>query len=257
MKLLEFNNYLMRYKMINYRSDLKLKVYQQCGCDEDIILAALADEEFSVKDEARFFINPGAEEARYKFLNFMMKNRHGTPYEKGYLNCFFEGPIFILRQWHRHRIGWSYSEQSARWEVARPDFYIATPDIPMKRVVDSKKTAPQFVLLSEQEYNQYIVDQKRAYEVQWDSYQSQLQAGIDKEHARTVLGVGLYTKQYATCNPRSLMAFLSLRKHEPTAFYKSYPQWQIDYIARRYDEIFKQYWPLTHRSFCENGFVAP
>ena len=96
-----------------------------------------------------------------------------------------------------------------------------------------------------------------AYQGAWDAYQEMLRKGIAKEVARTVLPVGTYSSAFVTCNPRSLMAFLSLRTHDEGAAFTSYPQAEIEDVARQLETAFADLFPLTHEAFNTNGRVAP
>lgn len=81
--------------------------------------------------------------------------------------------------------------------------------------------------------------------------------GLDPGLARDCLPVGIYSPCWVTCNPRSLMVFLSLRTHDPDAKFVSYPLYEIEEAARAVEKIFAVGWPMTYKAFCENGRVAP
>ena len=91
----------------------------------------------------------------------------------------------------------------------------------------------------------------------WAQYRDMLDHGIAREVARNVLPVTTYSSMYATCNPRSLMHFLSLRTRDETAAYPSKPQFEIDNAARQMAIHFAETMPLTHEAFTRNGRVAP
>jgi thymidylate synthase (FAD) len=96
-----------------------------------------------------------------------------------------------------------------------------------------------------------------SYQQSYAKYESLLHAGYAKEVARVVLPVGIYSSCWVTCNPRSLMSFLSLRTHEPTAKFASYPQAEIEMAARAAEKILADGWPLTYAAFVRHGRVAP
>lgn len=81
--------------------------------------------------------------------------------------------------------------------------------------------------------------------------------GFDPGLARACLPVGIYSACYVTCNPRSLMHFLSLRVGSDDATFRSYPLWEIEEAANAAEELLKEGWPLTYKAFIENGRVAP
>jgi thymidylate synthase (FAD) len=96
-----------------------------------------------------------------------------------------------------------------------------------------------------------------SYNCAWLRYQMLLNHGIAKEVARMVLPVGIMSQMYATCNARSLMAFLSLRTKDPSSLFPSYPQHEIEMVAKKMEAFFIEKMPLTHSSFQKNGRVSP
>jgi thymidylate synthase (FAD) len=122
------------------------------------------------------------------------------------------------------------------WKPGRPKFTRCEDDGIYSRLIDSLAVS---------------------YEVAYESYTRNLALGIDPGLARDCLPVAIYSSCWVTCNPRSLMAFLSLRTHESTAAYPSYPLWEIELAARACEQIFAAGWPITYRAFCDLGRVAP
>lgn len=94
---------------------------------------------------------------------------------------------------------------------------------------------------------------KAAYTYSYDKYRTLIEMGYAKEVARACLPVGIYSPCWVTCNPRSLMAFLSLPTHEPTANFVSYPQAEIEEAAQICEQVLAEGWPLTYKAFCANG----
>lgn len=181
-------------------------------------------------------------------IRFLMRERHGSPFEHNFFRFHVRAPIFVVREWFRHRIGWSYNEMSGRYtelpsqawvprleeirtQVGKPGAYTYEPVSP--EVADA---AREEILLSNQ--------------TAWASYNSLLGMGVAKEVARTVLPVGNFTEFFASCNARSLMAFCSLRNH-PSA------QAEIRAYAECLEEALHQHMPYTHGSFVNNQRIAP
>ncbi len=98
---------------------------------------------------------------------------------------------------------------------------------------------------------------KRSYVLAYQIYEENLALGIDPGLARDCLPVGIYSGCWVTCNPRSMMAFLSLRTHDPDADAVSYPLYEIEMAARKCEKIFAELFPITYKAFCDNGRVAP
>ena len=187
-------------------------------------------------------------------INFLMKNRHGTPFEHNMFTFRIKAPIFVFREFHRHRIGWSYNEMSGRYTELLPEFYVPAMNRPI--VQEGKPGHYSFTAGSKGEWMSMpnIVE---VYEFAWGKYQDMLSAGIAKEIARMVLPVGIMSQMYATCNARSLMAFLSLRTKDETSKFPSYPMQEIEMVARNMEAFFSDRMPLTHEAFQKNGRVSP
>jgi thymidylate synthase (FAD) len=84
-----------------------------------------------------------------------------------------------------------------------------------------------------------------------------LGAGVAREVARGVLPVNIYSSAYVTMNARALMNFLSLRMSAEGSHFPSYPQREIEMVAEKYEQIFKEIMPLTYEAFVKNGRVSP
>lgn len=141
-----------------------------------------------------------------KLINYLMKNEHHTPFEKIVVELHIKCPIFVARQWFRHRIG-SFNEASARykkfeWETYRPSEW---------RIQDTKNKQSSKDNLDDSEKVKvdYMVNQ--AYDIAYRAYTEMLEKGVARELARVVMPVGLYTEFFWTVNFRALMNFLKLR----------------------------------------------
>lgn len=233
------------------RSGVDVELVQSMGNDSMVVAAA----KVSTSDNALDFVD---EEANAGLINYLMKHRHGTPFEHGAMTFFVNAPIFVWREWHRHRIGFSYNEESGRYKQLNPVFYIPPPERPSLKINDWKPGRPKF-LIDHTGGSTDIVRNNLAesYKLAYTNYEKNLSAGIDPGLARDCLPVGIYSSCWVTCNPRSLMAFLSLRTHEPDAHFVSYPLYEIELAARKCEEIFAKLWPITYEAFCKNGRVAP
>lgn len=188
-------------------------------------------------------------------LGFLMKNRHGTPFEHNYFKFRIEAPIFVWREFMRHRIGFSYNESSARYRKLDPVFYVPGMDRPL--VQEGKPGAYTFVPgTMEQviETNKLLCE---SYMVSWETYCKLLDNGVAKEVARACLPVAIYSSAYVSCNARSLMAFLSLRTKREGSLFPSFPQREIEMVAELMEFEFAQAMPITHAAFNEYRRVSP
>lgn len=191
-------------------------------------------------------------------INYLMKHRHGTPFEHNSMTFFVKAPIFVWREWHRHRIGFSYNEESARYKVLEPLFYLPDRDRPMMKVNGWKPGRPKFTRCEEEYcYRQLCHNLRETYRLGYSMYLDNLELGVDPGLARDCLPVGIFSSCWVTCNARSLMAFLSLRTHEPTAERVSYPLYEIEVAARKLESHFSRLFPITYTAFVANGRVAP
>ena len=189
-------------------------------------------------------------------INFLMKGRHGSPFEHNMFKFRVEAPIAVFREWHRHRIGFSYNEVSGRYSELKPRFYIPPPERPL--VQEGKPGAYTMVPGSGEQYENMRHLMTGAFISAYNDYELLLEMGIAKEVARGVLPVYLMSSMYVTCNARSLMSFLSLRTDEPDSTFPSKPMWEIDVpCARACEAAFAAAMPVTYQRWNENGRVAP
>lgn len=240
--------------MITTKSTVDVRLIQSMGSDAH--LAAAAWVSTSEGDGLRRAVEKPDDVKGV--ISYLIKHRHGTPFEHSAMTFYVHAPIFVWREWHRHRIGFSYNEDSARYKKLEPVFYVPERDRPMMKVDGWKPGRPKFTRCEDD--NKYLTmcaRLKRNYERGYEDYLANLEDGFDPGLSRDCLSVGIYSGCWVTCNPRSLMAFLSLRVHEPKATFPSYPLYEIEMGAKACEEIFKQGWPITHAAFVENGRVAP
>lgn len=220
------------------------------GGDQGVLAAMLV----STYAEASLLDLTKDPEAGAGRINFLMKNRHGTPFEHNQFRFFVRSGIFVFREFHRHRIGWSYNEESGRYSQLDPIFYVPGKDRPLKQV--GKPGA--YEMVPAPELHPIVVEELCAsYEASYAAYERLLARGVAKEVARMCLPVGITSSMYATCNARSLMSFLSLRTFEPEAMFPSHPQYEIEQVARIFENYFYAEMPITYNAWVNNGRVAP
>lgn len=179
-----------------------------------------------------------------KLIYYMMKHRHGSPFEHSYFTFCVKAPLFVVREWQRHRIG-SFNEISGRYVEFEPDFYY-----PSKWRVPAK-TNKQGSTFDDSEHIGVDIAYEESIHSAWEYYQYILNNGIAREMARMVLPLSLYTQFYWTVNARSLMNFLSLRTTEDA-------QWEIRQYANTIaNNFFMLKMPITYKAWEENGRLAP
>jgi thymidylate synthase (FAD) len=231
---------------ITIRSDFDVDLLNVAGSDSVICMAAKVSTMGSASLNA-------VESAG--LLNFLMKNRHGSPFEHNHLMFRIVCPIAVWREFMRHRIGFSYNEESGRYRELAPVFYMPSRE---RALVQVGKTGHyEFVQGTDEQYEGMVASKTKAYEAAWESYRNELELGIAKEVARFDLPVAIYSSAYVSCNARSLMSFLSLRTKHAYSKFPSYPQWEINQVADQMEDAFAEMFPLTHEAFVKNGRVAP
>lgn len=237
---------------IQTTSDLIVKPIEHMGSDRRIIEAMLVST-MSEEDIQAVLTESKSTKGR---INFLMRERHGSPFEHNAMTFYVAAPIMVFREFHRHRIGFSYNERSGRYSKLEDLFYIPPEERPLIQV----GKPGEYRMLPEPEHIKYLAtidDMLAAYQFSYERYERILERGHAKEIARSVLGVGIYSAMYVTCNARSLMSFLSLRVNEPKATFPSKPQWEIWQVANQMEAQFSSWFPHTHAAFIEHGRVAP
>ena len=180
-------------------------------------------------------------------IRFLMRDRHGTPFEHNSFRFHIRCPIFVAREWMRHRVG-SFNEFSLRYARATDDFYL--PAVEDVRSQVGKPGAYSFEPVSEEVAEATREKLQAVYEAAYLAYEQLVELGVARELARCALPVGAYTEFYWTINARSLMNFLSLRNAETA-------QREIRRYAEACERFLEDRMPITHAAFVANGRVAP
>src|SRR5438034_9466531 len=141
-------------------------------------------------------------------IRFLMRDRHGTPFEHNAFRFHVRAPIFVAREWFRHRIG-SFNEFSMRYARATDDFYV--PEAEDVRSQVGKPGAYSFEPVDPELAEQTREELREVYEHAYATYERLVEAGVARELARSVMPVGAYTEFFWTVNARALMNFVSLR----------------------------------------------
>jgi thymidylate synthase (FAD) len=181
-----------------------------------------------------------------KLINYLLKHSHFSPFEHISFTFHVKAPIFIVRQWFRHRIGMSPNEISRRYTSKQADeFYIPdhirTPD---------KENKQGSIKIKNSELSQECINLiENAYMESYNIYNNLLNKGVAREMARMVLPVGQYTEFYLTTNLRALFHFFNLRAD-------SHAQWEIQEYARAMAEIVKEICPWSFEAFINHNYTG-
>jgi thymidylate synthase (FAD) len=180
-------------------------------------------------------------------IRFLMRDRHGTPFEHNSFRFHVRCPIFVAREWMRHRVS-SFNEFSLRYAKATDDFYV--PEAEDVRSQVGKPGAYSFEPVSDEVAEVTRERLQAVYETAYRTYQELVELGVARELARCALPVGAYTEFYWTVNARSLMNFLSLRNAETA-------QREIRRYAQACERFLEEKMPITYSAFVANQRIAP
>lgn len=229
---------------IAFRSDVTVKLVQAMASDDAVTMAARVS-------TGSLYASP---EKDAGLINYLMRDRHGSPFEHNAFTFYIEAPIFVFREFMRHRIA-SYNEESGRYKELKPTFYIPAPE--RKLIQVGKVGAYEFVEGSDEQFVVTSESIKDSCVFAYEKYTEMLNAGVAREVARAVLPVNTYSSMFVTMNARSLMNFLSLRTTREGTHFPSFPQREIEMVAEKMEEFFAEKMPITYATFNKNGRVAP
>ena len=171
-------------------------------------------------------------------IRFLMRDRHGTPFEHNSFRFHIRTPLFVAREWFRHRIG-SFNEFSMRYARATDEFYIPEPEDVRSQV--GKPGAYSFEPVSDELAETAREELRAVYVAAYAAYERLVEAGVARELARAAIPVGAYTEFYWTVNARALMNFVSLRAADTA-------QREIRRYADACELFLAEKMPVTHAS---------
>jgi thymidylate synthase (FAD) len=180
-------------------------------------------------------------------IRFLMRDRHGTPFEHNSFRFHIRAPIFVTREWMRHRVG-SFNEFSMRYAKATDDFYVPEPGDVRSQV--GKPGAYSFEPVDDELAETAREALQDVYDHAYGTYERLVEAGVARELARSVIPVGAYTEFFWTVNARALMNFVSLRAAETA-------QREIRRYAQACERFLAERMPVTYEAFAQNGRNAP
>jgi len=233
---------LSRYHVV-LDSALDVDVVDWAGSDPGIALAAQVS------------TGSTSEDGVPELLDYLLRNRHGSPFEHAMVQFRISAPVFVWREFMRHRVGVSYNEQSGRYREMKPRFYLPPGGRDLEQVgrPADYELRPGSTSLGRLVQEDFFV----VCALAWTAYQHMLVGGAAKEVARMVLPLNVYSTAHVTMNPRSLMHFLSLRTLSDDAAFPSRPMVEIPQVAYHMEAAFAALFPGTYAAFVKHGRVAP
>lgn len=252
-------------KKIQFRSDTPVTAINSWGDDGLIASAAWAEKPYSQvcnSDEEAKYHERHTDECYTRLITAMMKGRHGTPFEHVGLSVYVEAPVVVWWEWTRHRhmaMGlddFSFNLESGRYKMLEGVFWIPREDRPCKEPEGFKPMRPVLEKTNDSYY--YAAGNLGEIAIKtWEAYQHMLSHGVAREVARYALPFSIYYAGYVTANLRSWLNFLSLRVSSPDAAAPTFPQQEIQDVAKQCEKMIEERFPITYNAFVSNGRVAP
>lgn len=230
---------------VRYRSDFDVTLLDVMGSDERICQAARISTVGAAAADT-------AESAR--LLKFLLGSDHGSPFEHTAMQWMISAPIFVWREFMRHRVPWSYNEQSGRWTKLEPVFYVPDPAVRPMVKVEGSRTGDYSNRVAETDAERdsvgsFVAVLRDTQQQAYDRYEAALMTGIAKEVARDLLPVSIYSTCFVTSNVRGVMHFLNLRTHRTA-------QWEIRQVAEAMEQDFCREFPLTYDAYVDRQLAS-
>jgi thymidylate synthase (FAD) len=221
--------------LVDFVTDSEVTLVDAAASDDMVALAAWVsngnDDVEKLQDQKRVA----------GLIKFLYRNRHMSPFEHGHFTFRIDTPIFVAREFMRHRT-FSFNEVSGRYTEMKPRFYVPSTRRP---IVQSGKIG-DYSFEEGEEHQYFLINSNMTENCEnaWSRYMVLKDCGVANEVARMVLPLNLMTQFYATVDPRNLMHFLSLR-NEAQALY------EIRSVAEQMEKYFADIMPLTYDAFKE------
>jgi thymidylate synthase (FAD) len=240
---------MSKYNHIDYLIDKEhkvlnegfVKVVDYMGSDKSVVKAARVSYDANNK--------PHTQEENAKLINYLMKHKHSSPFEMCEIELHIKAPIFVARQWMRHRMA-SYNEISARYTEVKDSFYIPNANRLAKQSKTNKQCSSQELLdtIHADEFLN-IVEIRNQHFIEEYNYFNSKEVDLAKEINRINMPVSAYTEFYYKTNLKNLLHFIKLRDHP-------HAQKEIQEYARVIDGIIQQWCPVVYQAFIEHDKEA-
>jgi thymidylate synthase (FAD) len=241
---------------IRYRSDCSVKLAQHVGTDADFAWAAWA--KFPASDDSRH-----TPDGWRRVIRTCIRKKHNTPLEHGLMSVYVEAPGVVWWQLTRQRFmsldseDFSFNMESGRYRHLDPEFYLPPVGRPCSEPDGFKPMVPQ---LTDSEVHHELASKSIEYQARdsWTRYASMINYGVAREVARLCLpNWSLYCDGYVTAKPLTWLQFFSKRNRTDDTAIPTFPQYEIESLARQCEDLFAGLWPITHSEFVQNGRQAP
>ena len=203
-----------------------VRLVEHMGGDQGVVQAARVSYAGTTKGD----------EKDKKLIAYLLKHQHLTPFEHAVWKFHVKCPIFVARQWFRHRFA-AYNEISFRYTQTKDDFYF--PETWRAQDLKNKQGSVAAAQLDHAALSKTF---RASVEQSFKAYEALIAAGVAREMARMALPVNLYTEFYWTVNARSLMHFIRLRSEH-------HAQWEMRQFSNALWPIFARLMPWTAEAF--------
>lgn len=223
--------------VVNVLDHGHVRLVDSMGSDLSVVRSARVsyDAEWRTGDDA------GKDE---KLINYLLKNGHTSPFESAQFTFDVKCPLFVARQWMRHRT-WSYNEVSARYSQLPAEMYVPHPNVLGVQSKDNKQMRYISEVMTDEQWASAVMTSETisaANQNAYDIYQNLIDNGVPRELARGVLPMNTYTHFFATVDLHNLMHFLRLRLHE-------HAQYEIRVYAEAMLELVRPAVPASVAAF--------
>lgn len=220
---------------------MEARLIDSMGTDKSIIRAMLVSTD---KDEVDADDGELSERDKGR-LNFLMREKHASPFEHAALTFYVECSLAVRSEWHRHRTQ-SFNEFSFRYATPKDGLKFHYPAVEDMRRQKGKPGAYTFEQMPEDEAKEFVQEFEQIYDTIVKVYEGWLERGLAREVARGILPVNTMTKFYATANLRNWFNFLVLR-NSPQAMK------EIRLLAQQVEEQIKARFPGCYAAWEANG----
>lgn len=173
-----------------------------------------------------------------KLIGYLLRNKHTSPFESVVFTFEIKCPIFVARQWHRHRT-WAYNEVSARYTELPEEFYVPKLEHLTTQAKDNKQARTNEQHANASYFATYI---RKVCQEAFAQYKEFLDMGCPRELARSILPVATYTRFFGTVNLHNLLHFLRLRLNP-------HAQYEIRVYAEAMGNIIRNIVPVAMGAF--------
>lgn len=216
-----------------------IRLVEFMGCDMAVVRSA----------RVSYDAPPRGDDSDVKLIHYLWKNKHTSPFESVSFTFDVKAPIFVFRQWHRHRT-WKYNEMSARYTELPVEFYVPKAEHVGEQAKSSKQARVFNVGHDDVVARQMISDEIwNACAASFKAYRILLGQGCPRELARGVLPVNTYSHMFATVDLHNLFHFLRLRLHP-------HAQYEIRVYAEAMLELIRPIVPTCVEAF-EQDLINP